>query len=60
MGGIWTDEAKYRAWLEVEATASEVLAEDGIVPSSAPLMPAFASAVELGSNTGMPRLTAAA
>ena len=35
MGDIWTDEAKYRAWLEVEATASEVLAEDGIVPKEA-------------------------
>ncbi|HKO12574.1 MAG TPA: adenylosuccinate lyase [Acidobacteriaceae bacterium] len=35
MGSIWTDEAKYRAWLEVEATASEVLAEDGIVPKEA-------------------------
>ena len=35
MGRIWTDEAKYRAWLEVETTASEVLAEDGIVPKEA-------------------------
>ena len=35
MGRIWTDEAKYRAWLEVETTASEVLAEDGIVPQEA-------------------------
>ena len=35
MGRIWTDEAKYRAWLEVETTASEVLAEDGIVPPEA-------------------------
>ena len=35
MGRIWTDEAKYRAWLEVETTASEVLAEDGIVPAEA-------------------------
>src|SRR5579863_6720288 len=35
MGRIWTDEAKYRAWLEVETTASEVLAEDGIVPREA-------------------------
>jgi adenylosuccinate lyase len=35
MGRIWTDEAKYRAWLEVETVASEVLAEDGIVPAEA-------------------------
>src|ERR1700721_1367862 len=35
MGRIWTDEAKYRAWLAVETTASEVLAEDGIVPAEA-------------------------
>ncbi|MGC2621483.1 MAG: lyase family protein, partial [Acidobacteriaceae bacterium] len=35
MGRIWTDEAKYRAWLEVETTASEVLAEDGVVPAEA-------------------------
>jgi adenylosuccinate lyase len=35
MGRIWTDEAKYRAWLEVETVASEVLAEDGIVPAAA-------------------------
>jgi len=35
MGRIWTDEAKYRAWLEVETTASEVLADDGMVPAEA-------------------------
>jgi adenylosuccinate lyase len=35
MGRIWTDEAKYRAWLEVETVASEVLAEDGVVPVEA-------------------------
>jgi len=35
MGRIWTDEAKYRAWLEVETVASEVLAEDGVVPADA-------------------------
>jgi adenylosuccinate lyase len=37
MGRIWTEENKYRMWLEVEATASEVLAEAGIVPRSAAL-----------------------
>ncbi|MBV8631476.1 MAG: adenylosuccinate lyase [Silvibacterium sp.] len=35
MGHIWSDENKYRMWLEVEAAASEILAEDGIVPVEA-------------------------
>ena len=35
MGRIWSDEAKFRAWLEVEIVSSEVLAEDGIVPVEA-------------------------
>jgi adenylosuccinate lyase len=35
MGQIWSDENKYRMWLEVEAAASETLAEDGIVPVEA-------------------------
>src|ERR1700734_1075601 len=35
MGRIWSDESKFRAWLEVETVASEVLAEDGIVPAEA-------------------------
>jgi adenylosuccinate lyase len=35
MGRIWTDEHKYRCWLQVEAAASAVLAEDGIIPASA-------------------------
>src|SRR5271154_7464417 len=35
MGHIWSDENKYRMWLEVEAAASETLAEDGIVPAEA-------------------------
>ena len=35
MGQIWSDENKYRMWLEVEAAASETLAEDGIVPPEA-------------------------
>ena len=35
MGQIWNDENKYRMWLEVEAAASETLAEDGIVPVEA-------------------------
>src|ERR1700722_1303218 len=35
MGRIWDEETKYRMWLEVEATASKVLAEAGIVPYTA-------------------------
>jgi adenylosuccinate lyase len=35
MGRIWTDENKYRCWLKVEAAASAVLAEDGIIPAVA-------------------------
>ena len=35
MGHIWTEENKYRMWLEVEAAASETLAEFGIVPAEA-------------------------
>src|SRR3984885_5898462 len=35
MGAIWTDENKYRCVLQVEAAASTVLAEDGVIPASA-------------------------
>ena len=35
MGQIWSDENKYRMWLEVEAAASETLAEAGVVPPEA-------------------------
>jgi len=35
MGAIWTDENKYRCWLQVEAAASTVLAEDGVIPTAA-------------------------
>jgi adenylosuccinate lyase len=35
MGRIWTEENKYRCWLQVESAASEVLAEDGVIPASA-------------------------
>jgi len=33
MGRIWSEEAKHRAWLEVELAASEALAELGEVPA---------------------------
>ena len=35
MRTLWSDESKFRAWLQVEATASEVLADAGIVPQEA-------------------------
>jgi len=35
MGNIWTEENKYRCWLLVESAASNVLAEDGVIPGAA-------------------------
>jgi len=35
MGRIWTEENKYRCWLQVESAASTVLAEDGVIPKAA-------------------------
>jgi len=35
MKAIWSDENKYRKWLEVEISASEALAEMGVVPAEA-------------------------
>ena len=35
MGRIWTEESKYRCWLQVETAASTVLAEDGVIPVAA-------------------------
>lgn len=35
MGAIWTEENKFRQWLEVEIAAAEVLAERGEVPLDA-------------------------
>ncbi len=35
MGSIWTEENKYRCWLQVESAASTVLAEDGVIPVAA-------------------------
>lgn len=32
---LWSDESKFRCWLEVETVASEVLADAGIVPREA-------------------------
>src|SRR5512147_1286254 len=35
MGHIWSEENKFRAWLEVELAASQTLAETGEVPPEA-------------------------
>src|SRR3978361_1505045 len=35
MRELWSDETKFRFWLEVETVASEVLADAGIVPQDA-------------------------
>jgi adenylosuccinate lyase len=35
MGRIWTEENKYRCWLEVESAASTVLAQEGVIPVEA-------------------------
>jgi adenylosuccinate lyase len=35
MGRIWTEENKYRCWLQVESAASAVLGEDGVIPAAA-------------------------
>ena len=35
MGHIWSDENKFRTWLEVELAATETLAQAGIVPQAA-------------------------
>jgi len=35
MGRVWSDEGKFRRWLEVEVAAAETLAEQGVVPREA-------------------------
>src|SRR5579859_164461 len=35
MGRIWTDENKFRKWLDVEIATAEVEAESGLIPRSA-------------------------
>jgi adenylosuccinate lyase len=50
MGRIWTEENKYRCWLQVESAASSVLAEDGVIPATA------ATAIEEKSGFTVPRI----
>jgi len=35
MGSIWEDQNKYQRWLDVELAATEVLAQEGIIPKDA-------------------------
>src|SRR5258708_28050694 len=35
MGRIWSEEGRFRRWLEVELAATETLAETGVVPAAA-------------------------
>src|SRR4051812_3904325 len=35
MGNIWEDQNKYQRWLDVELAATEVLAQEGIIPRDA-------------------------
>ncbi|MCL5670514.1 MAG: adenylosuccinate lyase, partial [Acidobacteria bacterium] len=35
MGAIWSDENKFRKWLEVEIATAEAEAEAGMIPKSA-------------------------
>src|ERR1700693_351975 len=35
MGHVWSEESKFRRWLEVELAATETLAERGVVPAEA-------------------------
>ncbi len=36
MGALWSEENKFRVWLEIELLASERLAQMGLIPKSAP------------------------
>ena len=35
MASVWTDEAKYQSWLDVEILAAEAMAEQGTIPKQA-------------------------
>jgi adenylosuccinate lyase len=35
MARLWTDQHRYQLWLEVELTAAEVMAEEGLIPTEA-------------------------
>ena len=35
MGAVWTDEALFRSWMEVEVAAAEAMAAEGVIPAAA-------------------------
>ncbi len=37
MGELWSDESKFRVWLDIELLASERLAQMGLIPKGAPV-----------------------
>ncbi|MBI3933232.1 MAG: adenylosuccinate lyase [Acidobacteria bacterium] len=51
MGAIWTEENKFRQWLEVELVTAEVLADQGDIPSDA------AQAMRKGARFDVKRIT---
>ncbi len=50
MGRIWSDENKFRKWLEVETATAQVEAEAGLIPKSA------ARAIRLKARFNVPRI----
>jgi len=48
MGSIWTEENKYRCWLQVESAASTVLAECGVIPTEAAVAIATKASFSVG------------
>ena len=52
MGSIWSEENKFRQWLEVETVASEVLADRGDIPAEA------ARAIRQKGRFGVQRINA--
>lgn len=52
MGAIWSEENKFRQWLEVELVAAEVLAEQGEIPAEA------AQALRRGARFDVQRIAA--
>ncbi len=47
MGRIWTEDNKYRCWLDVEGAASLVLSQDGVIPKEAALAIATRSSFDV-------------
>ncbi|MCE5388465.1 MAG: adenylosuccinate lyase, partial [Acidithiobacillus sp.] len=52
MGALWTQEAKYQAWLQVELAACRALAQKGEIPADA------LSEIEAKANYDVARIDA--